>query len=57
MSTSNIELERMQKQVVELKKSLEEKDRYLKKSQNERDLVEKEKVLFDTEIKVSDNLV
>ncbi len=52
MSTANIELERLQKQVVELKKSVEDKDKSLNKARDERDLAEKEKVLFDTEIKV-----
>lgn len=52
LSTASIELERAKKQVEELKKSLEEKDKHLKKAQDERDLAEKDKVLFDTEIKV-----
>eukprot|EP00794_Sanderia_malayensis_P014178 gene14178-15657_t len=51
LSTANIELEKLRKREVELKKSLEDKDDSLKKARNERDVAEKEKVLFDTDIK------
>ena len=57
LSTANIELENTQKQVLEFKKALEEKNSSLKKAHDERDAAEKAKVLFDTEIKVGSSMV
>lgn len=42
----------MQKMLEDLQTALEEKDKALKKAEIERDLLEKEKVLYDTQVKV-----
>lgn len=47
------EKENMAKSLDDLKNSLSEKEKALRLAENERDLLEKEKVLFDSQIKVS----
>ena len=42
----------MQKMLEDLQTALEEKDKALKKAEIERDLLGKEKVLYDTQVKV-----
>ena len=53
-SCHNLENEggKMKQMVEELQATLEEKNKVLRKTENERDLLEKENVLFDTQIKV-----
>lgn len=42
----------MKKSLEELQSALEQKDKVLRNAEYERDLLEKEKVLYDTQIKV-----
>lgn len=42
----------MKKSLEELQSALEQKDKALRNAEYERDLLEKEKVLYDTQVKV-----